>query len=61
MAFVRYKKRGNKLYAYKVVAFWDKSSKKPKQKKNKSLNQKKQQQPTFFTETLQQYQAQEKN
>ncbi len=32
MAFIRYKQRGGKWYAYEVVAFWDSSSKKPKQK-----------------------------
>jgi transposase len=32
MAFIRYKKRGNKLYAYEVIAFWDKASRKTKQK-----------------------------
>lgn len=32
MSFVRYKKRGNKWYAYKVTSFWDKETKKPKQK-----------------------------
>ena len=32
MAFIRYKQRGDKWYAYEVVAFWDPSSKKPKQK-----------------------------
>lgn len=32
MTFVRYKKRGDKWYAYEVTAFWDPSSKKPKQK-----------------------------
>ena len=32
MAFVRYKKRGNKWYVYEVIAFWDQNSKKPKQK-----------------------------
>lgn len=32
MAFIRYKQRGNKWYAYEVTAFWDQSSKNPKQK-----------------------------
>ena len=32
MSFIRYKKRGDKWYAYEVIAFWDSSSKKPKQK-----------------------------
>ena len=32
MAFIRYKKRGGKWYAYEVIAFWDRSSKSPKQK-----------------------------
>ncbi len=32
MAFVRYKKRGDKWYAYEITAFWDQHSKKPKQK-----------------------------
>lgn len=32
MSFVRYKKRGNKWYAYEITAFWDPSSKRPKQK-----------------------------
>ena len=32
MAFIRYKQRGDKWYAYEVVAYWDKTSKKPKQK-----------------------------
>lgn len=32
MSFVRYKKRGNKWYAYEITAFWDPSSKSPKQK-----------------------------
>ena len=31
MAFIRYKKRGNKWYAYEISAFWDKKSKRPKQ------------------------------
>jgi transposase len=32
MSFIRYKKRGNKWYAYEVTAFWDQASKNPKQK-----------------------------
>lgn len=32
MAFIRYKKRGSKWYAYEITAFWDQSSKNPKQK-----------------------------
>ncbi len=32
MSFVRYKKRGNKWYAYEITSFWDKESKTPKQK-----------------------------
>lgn len=32
MTFVRYKKRNDKWYAYEVTAFWDATSKKPKQK-----------------------------
>jgi len=32
MAFIRYKKRKNKWYAYEITAFWDSSSRKPKQK-----------------------------
>jgi hypothetical protein len=32
MAFIRYKQRGGKWYAYEVLAFWDPTSKKPKQK-----------------------------
>lgn len=31
MSFTRYKKRGNKWYAYEVSAFWDATSKKPRQ------------------------------
>lgn len=32
MSFVRYKKRGNKWYAYEVTSFWDKKTKTPRQK-----------------------------
>jgi len=32
MSFVRYKKRGRRWYAYEVTAFWDPSSKSPKQR-----------------------------
>ena len=32
MAFIRYKQRGEKYYAYEIIAYWDKASKKPKQK-----------------------------
>ncbi|KKL09068.1 hypothetical protein LCGC14_2569570, partial [marine sediment metagenome] len=32
MAFIRYKQRGEKWYAYEIIAYWDSISKKPKQK-----------------------------
>jgi len=32
MSFVRYKKFGNKEYAYEVTSYWDKKTKKPRQK-----------------------------
>lgn len=32
MAFIRYKQRNNKWYAYEITAIWDSSSKTPKQK-----------------------------
>ena len=32
MSFIRYKKIGNKEYAYEVIPYWDSSAKKPRQK-----------------------------
>lgn len=34
MSFIRYKKFGNKEYAYEVTAYWDPKTKKPRQKSN---------------------------
>jgi hypothetical protein len=32
MSFIRYKKIGNKEYAYEVIPYWDSTAKKPRQK-----------------------------
>lgn len=34
MTFIRYKKDGNKVYAYEITSYWDKKKKQPRQKIN---------------------------